>query len=180
MIFGLRCSFWNQDKIRFHFITYFLLTYSFIPVLPFFSSHIYLLRIKSRGFKAKYSLFIYFVTVERTAGFVHDRHVFNHWAMPQLWDLQLNKTSLSFCHPGHEAHPDMRWVQGLKQMDDKKQLACLPMKDVRRSRQRQGGDVFVSVDWDNIAVTPGSFRLSKPLSDCGDGNVSGGVWREWT
>lgn len=136
MIFGLRCSFWNQDKIRFHFITYFLLTYSFIPVLPFSSSHIYLLRIKSRGFKAKYSWFIYFVTVEWTAGFVHDRHVFNHWAMPRLWDLQLTKASLSFCHLGHEAHPD-RWVQGLKQMDNKKQLACLPMKDVRRSRQRQ-------------------------------------------
>lgn len=93
MIFGLRCSFWNQDKIKFHFITYSLLTYSFIPVLPFLPAHIDLLGIKSRGFKAKYSLFIYFATVERTVVFVHDRHTFNHWAMPQLWDLQLNKAS---------------------------------------------------------------------------------------
>lgn len=93
MIFGLRCSFWNQDKIKFYFVTYSLLTYSFIPALPFFSSHIDPLRIKSRGFKAKYSVFIYFVTVERTVGFVHDQHTFNHWALSQLWDLQLNKAS---------------------------------------------------------------------------------------
>lgn len=137
MIFGLRCSFWNQDKTKFHFITYSLLTYSFIPVLPFLPAHIDLLGIKSRGFKAKYSLFIYFATVERTVVFVHDRHTFNHWAMPQLRDLQLNKASPLLLSSKAGGSPWYEWVPGLKQMDNKKQLASLPMKDVRRSRQRQ-------------------------------------------